>query len=433
MSDEWATSANECIKLSLVDPETQKNVVSFNPAMTYQIFDEAESIYGYKGLKVDLKFACDDLTPCITASWKEKIDAEGDAAAQDPVEILKEHLPEDVYTSESEWKAALKSRTEPFTPPGTCIHTYTHSGTTFSIYRTSLPTALCKTVLNNIQITTELLIEGGSQIPVEDEDWSDARWDVYFLYTSLPTSTKHSLVGYVTFYNFFTYLPGYDYSSHPETHHSRTRLSQFVILPPYQRQGHGSVLYDTVYAQYLADPSVLEITVEDPNEAFDILRYARDLPRLRKAKELPVDLTPSKVREAARTKPETSNGLLVTPSTFLSALRKELKLPERHFLQLLELHLLSVLNGIPKGGSKEARKTREDEERAYRLLIKERIYRQNKDSLAELEESERKEKLQETYESVVEGYREVLEGLKPKRREREEEEDGGARKKVKRG
>jgi histone acetyltransferase 1 len=94
MSDEWATSANECIKLTFVDPQTQKNVVSFSPAMTYQIFDEAESIYGYKGLTVDIKFACDDMTPCITASWKEKIDAEGDAAAQDPVAILKEHLPE---------------------------------------------------------------------------------------------------------------------------------------------------------------------------------------------------------------------------------------------------------------------------------------------------------------------------------------------------
>jgi histone acetyltransferase 1 len=277
---------------------------------------------------------------------------------------------------------------------------------------------------------TEFFIEGGTQIPTTDEDWSDERWDVYFVYNVLADS-KYTLVGYVTLYNYFVYLPGFPYKESKDTYHSRTRLSQFVILPPYQHQGHGSVLYDTVYAHYLADPYVLEITVEDPNEAFDVLRYARDLPRLRKAKELPMDLTPVMVREASRTKPETVNGLLVTPTTFLSKLRKELKLPERYFFQLLELHLLSVLNGMPKGSTKESRAKKEEEERAYRLLIKERVYRQNKDSLAELDAYERKEKLQETFEFVVEGYREVLNGLKPKRRERDEAEEGSS-KRVKR-
>lgn len=94
MTDEWAIPANEALKLHLVDPTTQKDVISFDPQFTYSIFGDSETIYGYKGLKTDIRFACDDCTPCVTASWDKKIDAEGDAAAEDPAAILQEHLPE---------------------------------------------------------------------------------------------------------------------------------------------------------------------------------------------------------------------------------------------------------------------------------------------------------------------------------------------------
>lgn len=58
---------------------------------------------------------------------------------------------------------------------------------------------------------------------------------------------------------------------------SRLRLSQFVILPPYRKQAHGSRLYQQVYAQALAEDGVSELTIEDPNEAFDRLRDSSDL------------------------------------------------------------------------------------------------------------------------------------------------------------
>ena len=74
----------------------------------------------------------------------------------------------------------------------------------------------------------------------------------------------------------------------------RLRLSQFVILPPYQQQGHGceyfqsflpassaddplAKLYATLFQHVLSRPAVAELTVEDPAEAFEDLRDRNDL------------------------------------------------------------------------------------------------------------------------------------------------------------
>lgn len=61
---------------------------------------------------------------------------------------------------------------------------------------------------------------------------------------------------------------------------SRLRLSQFLILPPYHKQSHGTHLYQIAYSSTLESDSITELTVEDPNEAFDRLRDTADLKRL---------------------------------------------------------------------------------------------------------------------------------------------------------
>lgn len=74
-----------------------------------------------------------------------------------------------------------------------------------------------------------------------------------------------------------------------------------MILPPYQRQGHGckctlsfstlvrqsaystvdtAELYDAIYNYVLFQPTITELTVEDPAEAFEDLRDRNDLKML---------------------------------------------------------------------------------------------------------------------------------------------------------
>jgi histone acetyltransferase 1 len=63
----------------------------------------------------------------------------------------------------------------------------------------------------------------------------------------------------------------------PVPTYCRLRISQFVILPPFQRAGHGGRLYDIILQNAREDPKVQEISVEDPSEVFEDLRDRRDL------------------------------------------------------------------------------------------------------------------------------------------------------------
>lgn len=50
----------------------------------------------------------------------------------------------------------------------------------------------------------------------------------------------------------------YDYYAYPEN--KRPRISQFLVLPPFQRQGIGANLLRTIYNRYMCIAEVLDIT-----------------------------------------------------------------------------------------------------------------------------------------------------------------------------
>lgn len=52
----------------------------------------------------------------------------------------------------------------------------------------------------------------------------------------------------------------------------RLRVSQVLILPPYQRHGYGRFLYKAICSRACEDELVQDITVEDPNADFSRLR-----------------------------------------------------------------------------------------------------------------------------------------------------------------
>ena len=79
---------------------------------------------------------------------------------------------------------------------------------------------------------------------------------------------------------------------------SESLFSQFIILTPYQRQGHGCTciililhpslsdnilaaeLYKAIYQYIIKQDGIAELTVEDPAEAFEDLRDKNDLKML---------------------------------------------------------------------------------------------------------------------------------------------------------
>ncbi|KAI0303510.1 acyl-CoA N-acyltransferase [Multifurca ochricompacta] len=435
---DWTTNSTDALHLSLVRSSQDKEALgdnesyeNFHPTFTYPIYGEDEKIYGYTDLVIDLRFASGSLAHFLQIKYSSKL---ASLSTLDDVQgTLQKFIPEDYYQSEAEFLARVEEDATSFRPSGEKIYSYTRAvpysarkgkgvamtlpeddpdAITYEVWHVRAVASLLLNPLmlsqatwktpgfreyhRRMQLFILLYIEAGSYIDeVEDS------WEFVVLYekrkrrTSPDTETYH-FVGYSTLYPFYCF---------PDK--TRLRLSQFVIVPPYQHQGHGSALYNAIYQYVLAQPCVTELTVEDPAEAFEDLRDRNDLAMLLGHVTFMAEAFGAhavshdggrvgRVRTLAKGK---SAGKLGPPSdrAWLERWRKELKIAGRQFHRLVEMLIQLNLNPA------DARAAR-----AYRLQVKERLYRFNYEALVQLEEKERLEKLEETFQSVREDYQRIL-------------------------
>jgi histone acetyltransferase 1 len=217
-------------------------------------------------------------------------------------------------------------------------------------------------------------------------------------------------------------IPQVDASSLP----CRSRISQFLILPPFQNSGLGSLLYSSIYEYYLSHPQTVEITVEDPNESFDDLRDLNDLKYLREnepeflALRINTSVQVSRKGKGFGGKAKASvvpvGQILDLPT--IDSLRHRTKLAPRQFQRLVEMHLLSLIpssirrsllhENPPSGLSEKETREWEHEYRLWGLVVKQRLYRHNRDMLMQLEARERVEKLEEAAGNVELDYGRLL-------------------------
>ncbi|KAI4093499.1 MAG: hypothetical protein LQ344_002912 [Seirophora lacunosa] len=470
--DEWSTNANEAVSISFVQPGNTSPVAlsTFHPRFTYPIFGEEECIFGYQGLDINLRFAAHDLLPNVSVKYDKKFKTVNDTEALDIEETLKQWMPEASFQDPATYDAQIQqdaAAAMDWKPPGELINSYTSRGRDFQIWSCELTDPAAQQLIDRIQILVSFFIEGGTPIPLDDQDWSLARWKVFFVYEKLSPvpsrrTSPYSLVGYSTTYTFYPHLP----SSAPETPApretpltftlppsppfspsttlpSRARISQFLILPSHQSHSHGTHLYNTLARTFLSSPTVREITVEDPNEAFDDLRDHCDHARLTRngtfrqirfapssSSSSPPNIDPKLFARKRGVRVPTAH-LLDLP--LCHRLRARNKLAPRQFWRLVEMHLLRT--GVPEAarrGGTTARLTqrarsKDAGDRAWyywRLLVKQRIYRKNRDVLMQLERGERVEKVEEAVGEQVADYERLLRRME-ERGEGEEEEHGG--------
>jgi len=216
------------------------------------------------------------------------------------------------------------------------------------------------------------------------------------------------------------------------------RISQFLILPPYQYAGHGANLYTTIYNHTLADATIRELTVEDPNEAFDVLRDTQDYLLLHPFfLESSITINPNPYAPSSR-RPRRLPTSSLLPMPTIQSFRTKYKIAPRQFARVLEMHLLSriPLRHRTAGGASQAKlliqksKAPDENDRRYywwRMIVKQRVYKQNKDTLIQIDQPDRIEKLNESVTSVEEEYEQLLgqfEAQMEKLRLREEEGEG---------
>ena len=119
---------------------------------------------------------------------------------------------------------------------------------------------------DNVEPFVAFYIDAASKI-----DKSDGRWLWFVLIAQKKDNLKRwATCGFSTVYQFY---------AHP--FQRRLRISQVLVLPPYQRKGFGAKLLDAVrvYAQMQdkeEGKEIADITVEDPTDQLQRLRDVRD-------------------------------------------------------------------------------------------------------------------------------------------------------------
>ncbi|KAG6047372.1 histone acetyltransferase 1 [Claviceps sp. Clav50 group G5] len=435
---DWLADSNDALSLSLVSPSKSglRLVDTFHPDFTYPIFGEDEKIFGYKGLKIGLRFRANDMRPHVQINYSNKLTPS--AGVDEPTDIkamLQGHLPKIAFTRSSDFESSAQKLGDNWHPPGALHETIEGPDGQYEIWKGSLADSAVMQLNARVQILVPLLIEGGSYIGSDPEsdspeqDLSDAdRWTVFMLYRvqkSLDNLNDKSyvFVGYSTIYRFYYFQtpptppPEGDGWELPEgnldltTLPCRTRLSQFVILPPFQRKGNGAKLYKSIFQYYHDNEQTHEFTIENPNEAFDDLRDLCDLAYLRSIPEFKgLKLNASVTIPQKGVLPK-----LITGQDKLEEIRQKAKIAPRQFSRVLEMHLMSqlplsvrptmsMLHDAPPRPSKKDQHL----ERLWQLVAKQRLYKHNKEALSQIAVSERIDKLQETLTGVELEYARLL-------------------------
>ena len=280
--EDFVAVANEVVTFKLVRTVNDldlDNVASsqetFQPEFTHQLFGEQENIFGYKDLRVRILYSSSRMNKFVSIKYSQMISPKmcKGVDPDDVLEILKEKIPGKWFTNIDLFTQEIEKESS-FSPFGEkqSQHVVTKEGVTrtFEVYRTEAskdPGFL--DYHSNIETWLLWFIDGASYIDVDD-----SKWEFFTLYEKTPldgssvngsgmngTPGRYHFVGYCTVYRYYCY---------PDK--TRPRISQFLILPPFQRQGLGSHLLNSIYDHYKPQSVVTDITVEDPSDTFVRLR-----------------------------------------------------------------------------------------------------------------------------------------------------------------
>lgn len=184
------------------------------------------------------------------------------------------------------------------------------------------------------------------------------------------------------------------------------RICQALILPHFQRGGHGLELYQLIHKLALQRDHVVELTVEDPAPGFTALRLKADAlyalsHRVFHGASPPIDVTQDRtLTEAQR----------VTKLT-LSQVRKcacfwAWRVPTLCLVQVKLCAMVWLFAGLEPQD--------EDAVKRYRLMCKKHFFQSQGESLGHLKIEERKEALAAIYNVQVIQFKELLAKLNGK-------------------
>ncbi|XP_037951975.1 histone acetyltransferase type B catalytic subunit [Teleopsis dalmanni] len=395
--EDLVLDALEVVEFKLIRDrkDVENDAIVFHPAMAHQIFGESESIFGYQDLKVHIYYTAGPLHIYVGTEHTSKVDelSGGDIKADDVVGIVAEKLPAGCCFLNIDEFLKTIDRAEKFQPFGEKLTEYKHSDgdgkeRLFEIYHCTYKSAAFLKFFARLQTFVLWFVDAASYIDVDDPQWH--YFVCYEKYTNDNAEPQYATVAYTTVYEYYAY---------PQN--VRPRISQMLVLPPFQKRGVGTHLIETIYKFYQAQKTVIDITVEDPSDEFQRLRNCIDA---RLCKDL-----------KSFSKEQLLKGF---SKEMITEARETLKINPRQCRKIYEILRLMHTNIY-----------NEEEYKDYRLDIKKRlnaVYHKQLDDIKKMEKAKfdtewlraripiltlRMEQLQEEFEAVVSDYKRVIEKL----------------------
>jgi histone acetyltransferase 1 len=98
-----SSNSNDAVHISLVAPAPggTKAIHTFHPNFTYPIFGDEERIFGYQGLKINLRYNTCDMRPGLQISYTKRFKTVGETSPTDLKAVLEPFLPKSKIISRS--------------------------------------------------------------------------------------------------------------------------------------------------------------------------------------------------------------------------------------------------------------------------------------------------------------------------------------------
>jgi len=379
----WTYHVNPQIQMKIITHKDEVDkTTTFHPEYAHVFFGDDEQLTGYHEPQISFYFNAWSFRSYLhfTHQQQHKV-----LPAPDPIAKITPYLAPDSFTTNwEEFQSQIaKDRAESKTF-GELVSSYTLEDRqnpgqqrTFSIRFHQFgkdDSTFDEEFLEfhtRVQSFILLEIDGGTYIEARDP-----RWEIFLLYEQYgPTETepepRHHLIGYCTAYRFYAFPDRF-----------RLRISQFLLFPPYQKQGHGRRLLQGVYDSAIAR-GARDIPVEDPAPEFGRLRDMVDMMNLLDDKVFsPSDKTLSR-------------------DTLQQIIEKR-RLWKNQVRRCFEIYRLGHVNISDSEEYKE-----------YRFYVKRRLISQNREHLELYEKGEeRKAELHRMYQELEQEYFQIIDKVR---------------------
>ncbi|TVU09245.1 hypothetical protein EJB05_42699 [Eragrostis curvula] len=321
--------ANECMKVFLVRNPDEVGSVDRNSIQPFDLnhfFGEDGKIYGYKNLKINVWISALSFHGYAEIAFEETCD--GGKGITDLKPVLQNIFGENLVEKE-EFLQSFSKECQYISNVVTNGNTIKHDGSNESdsaveIVRVELQGAAAFLYSRLVPLVL-LLVEGSTPIDIGEHGWEL----LLVVKKSQESSTsKFELLGFAAVYKFYRY---------PES--TRLRISQILVLPPYQGEGHGLRLLEAINSIAQSE-NIYDVTIEDPSDYLQYVRSSIDCLRLLTFDPIkPVLSAMVSSLKMTNLSKRTSSLRMVPPADLTETVRQKLKINKKQFLRCWEILL----------------------------------------------------------------------------------------------